>query len=135
MTRLLINIDVDDIERAVAFYCSALALTVGRRLGPGTVELLGASAPIYLLEKRAGTPSFAGAHAERSYQRHWTPIHLDLVVDDLDAALARALAAGAGQEGSVTEAAWGRMVLMADPFGNGFCILQFSAGGYDELAG
>lgn len=30
--------------------------------------------------------------------------------------------------------AWGRIALLADPFGNGFCLLQFTAGGYDEIA-
>jgi predicted enzyme related to lactoylglutathione lyase len=135
MTSLLINIDVEDLGRAVAFYCDAFALTVGRRLGAGAVELLGAAAPIYLLERRAGTPPFAGAADGRSYQRHWTPVHLDLVVDELDGAVARALAAGARQEGSVHDEVWGRMALLTDPFGNGFCILQLQGRGYDELAG
>jgi predicted enzyme related to lactoylglutathione lyase len=135
MTSLLINIDVEDLGRAVAFYCDAFALTVGRRLGAGAVELLGAAAPIYLLEKRAGTPPFAGAADGRSYQRHWTPVHLDLMVDDLDAAVVRALAAGAGQEGPVQEEVWGRVALLTDPFGNGFCILQLQGRGYDELVG
>jgi predicted enzyme related to lactoylglutathione lyase len=133
MLSLLINIDVDDLARATAFYCGSFALTVGRRLGSGVVELLGASAPIYLLEKRAGTVPFAGTESGRSYQRHWTPVHLDLLVDDLDAALARAVASGARQEGPVQEQVWGRMALLADPFGNGFCILQFQGRGYDEL--
>ena len=33
MLRLLVNIDVNDIERAVDFYTGAFALTVGRRFG------------------------------------------------------------------------------------------------------
>ena len=40
----------------------------------------------------------------RDYVRHWTPIHCDVVVDDLDLALARALDAGAAQEGVIREA-------------------------------
>jgi catechol 2,3-dioxygenase-like lactoylglutathione lyase family enzyme len=43
---LLANVDVDDLARAVEFYCAALGLRVGRRLGAGAVELIGASAPI-----------------------------------------------------------------------------------------
>jgi Glyoxalase-like domain len=31
----------------------------------------------------------------RHYQRHWTPVHLDIQVDDLKGALAQALEAGA----------------------------------------
>ena len=90
MTRLLINIDVDDVDRATTFYVDALELRVGRRLAGGAiVELLGAEVPIYLLSKDAGTPPFEGATAMRDYARHWSPIHLDVVVDDLDAALAQ----------------------------------------------
>jgi lactoylglutathione lyase len=56
------------------------------------------------------------------------------VVDDLDAALARALVAGARAEGDVREAEWGRIVQLADPFGHGWCLLQFLGRGYDEIA-
>jgi len=54
-TNLLINIDVDDLERGVAFYTQALDLQRGRTLFDGTVvELTGASSVIYLLLKPAG---------------------------------------------------------------------------------
>jgi lactoylglutathione lyase len=52
---ILINIDVDDLDRAVAFYTSLLQLTIGRRFGTAGVELVGASAPLYLLVKAPGT--------------------------------------------------------------------------------
>jgi predicted enzyme related to lactoylglutathione lyase len=55
-------------------------------------------------------------------------------VEDLDAAVARAEAAGAALEAPVTTSAWGRLALMADPFGHGFCLLQFLGRGYDEIA-
>jgi predicted enzyme related to lactoylglutathione lyase len=129
---LLINIDVDDLDRAEAFYTLGFDLEVGRRFG-GAVELLGANAPVYLLAKPAGTLPFTGAPAPRAYQRHWTPVHLDFVVQDLDAALARAVDAGALLEGEVQERTWGRLALLSDPFGNGLCLLQFLKGGYDEL--
>ena len=38
VAKLLVNIDVDDLERGVAFYTGAFELTVGRRLGSGVVE-------------------------------------------------------------------------------------------------
>jgi len=133
MPRVLINLDVDDIERAVAFYSAAFELRVGRRFDDGFVELLGAEAPIYLLQKAADSPPFAKAEHGRSYARHWTPLHLDFVVDDLDAALARALAAGAALEAAPSQHAYGRLALLHDPFGHGFCLLQFQGKGYDEL--
>lgn len=42
MARILVNLDVDDMERAVAFYTQALELELGRRFDNGFVELLGA---------------------------------------------------------------------------------------------
>jgi catechol 2,3-dioxygenase-like lactoylglutathione lyase family enzyme len=132
--RLLINIDVDDLDAGVRFYTSALGLTVARRFGEAGVELLGAQAPIYLLKKPPGTDPFEGAApGARDYGRHWTPVHLDVVVDDVDAAVAQAEAAGARVEGR-SDASWGRLALLADPFGHGFCLLEFRGRGYDEIA-
>lgn len=131
---LLVNIDVDDIDRAIDFYTCAFDLRTGRRLGEAAVELLGGSAPIYLLAKPAGSQASQASPQLRHYTRHWTPLHLDIVVPDIDAALARALAAGAVQEQAIQSASWGKLALMADPFGHGFCLLQFVGRGYDEIA-
>jgi predicted enzyme related to lactoylglutathione lyase len=133
MRKLLVNLDVDDVERAVQFYTRGLGLSVGRRFDAGFVELLGADVPIYLLAKPASSPPFDGAAHGRDYARHWTPVHLDFVVEDLDAALEQALAAGAKLEGSVSQHAYGRLALGSDPFGHGFCLLQLQGRGYDEL--
>lgn len=129
----LINIDVADLPAATAFYCQALGLTVGRRFGDVAVELLGVSAAIYLLAKPTGSQAAPSIAQRRDYARHWTPVHLDFVVPQIDGAVARARAAGAVLEGDVTAHKWGRIALMADPFGNGFCLLQFVGRGYDDL--
>jgi len=57
MPSLLVNIDVPDIDRGVAFYTQALGLHVGRRLGAGCMELLGAEVSVYLLKKARGLAS------------------------------------------------------------------------------
>lgn len=129
---LLVNIDVPDIAKAEAFCHEAFGLEPGRRFGDGGVEMLGAGVPIYLLKKAAGTRG--AGNSTRDYTRHWTPLHLDVVVDDLEIALARAVRAGAAQEGDIREADWGRIVQVADPFGHGWCLLQFTGRGYDEIA-
>jgi catechol 2,3-dioxygenase-like lactoylglutathione lyase family enzyme len=134
MATILINIDVPDLEQGISFYTAAFGLRVSRRLGSGAAELLGAEAPIYLLENSAGTSPFHEAGVTRHYSRHWTPIHLDFVVPDLDAALVRALAAGATQESEPSSHAYGRLVLISDPFGHGECLLQLNAIGYDAIA-
>jgi len=133
-TALLVNIDVDDIEKGIAFYCAALGVAVGRRLGSDYVELVGATSPIYLLKKPAGSPFAGEPGIARDYSRHWTPVHLDLVVADVTTAVGRARAAGARLEGVIRDRDWGRLAVMADPFGHGFCFVQFSARGYDVLA-
>lgn len=134
MSRLLVNVDVDDLERAETFYRDAFGLRPARRFGGEGVELLGAEVPIYLLRKPAGSRAGDATMQVRDYRRHWTPVHLDFVVDDLDAALARAEAAGARREGEVREADWGRIVTLADPFGHGICLLQFLGRGYDAVS-
>ncbi len=128
---ILINIDVADLARAETFYGRAFGLTPGRRFGDSALEMTGAAVPIYLLQKPTGT--VGAGDAARDYRRHWTPVHLDVVVDDLDSALQRAIAAGAVPEGAIREAAWGRLVPLADPWGHGWCLLQFLGRGYDEI--
>ncbi|CAB3822551.1 VOC family protein [Achromobacter ruhlandii] len=132
--RILVNIDVPDLEAAIDFYGRAFGLTLHRRLGPGAAEMLGASAPIYLLQKAAGTPAAGAVRQPRDYARHWTPVHLDVVVDDVDDAVARAVAAGARLEDPAASHDWGRIAHLSDPFGHGICIMQFLGRGYDALA-
>ena len=132
--QLLANIDVDDLTRAIEFYCSVLELRIGRRFGQSGVELLGASSPIYLLQKASGTVASSSSSQKRDYGRHWTPVHLDFVVPQIDSVLARAKMAGARLEGEVETHAWGRIAVMADPFGHGFCLIEFLGRGYDEIA-
>ena len=50
------------------------------------------------------------------------------------AALAQALAAGATLDSEPRTHVWGRIAVLADPFGSGFCLLQFLDRGYDEIA-
>lgn len=131
---LLVNIDVDDLEKAVRFYQNALGLTVGRRIEDWIVEMLGASSPIFLLLKPPGSPASSTTPDPRRYDRHWTPVHLDFLVEDIEAAVRRAENAGARLESPVSTAIWGKMAMMADPFGHGFCLIQFLNRGYDEIA-
>jgi predicted enzyme related to lactoylglutathione lyase len=130
---LLINLDVDELDKAVRFYTSALGLKVGRRFGALGVEMLGSSAPIYLLVKSPGTPASDTTSQRRSYERHWTPVHLDFVVDEIEPAVQGAVIAGAQLEQPIAMYKWGKLALMADPFGHGFCFVQFLGRGYDEI--
>jgi catechol 2,3-dioxygenase-like lactoylglutathione lyase family enzyme len=132
--QLLVNIDVEDLERAIAFYGNALGLRVHRRFGTYGAELHGAGAPIFVLAKAAGTKAASTNDAVRNYHRHWTPVHLDFVVPDIDAAVRRARAAGATLEDRLETHAWGHIAHFADPFGHGFCLIELRGRGYDEIA-
>lgn len=134
--RVRVNIDVDDLERAVRFYTEAFGLRVARRrFDDSVVELAGASSPIDLLLKAAGTRATPSSAAVRDYARHWTPVHLDVEVDDVDVAVARAVAAGATLEGAVRDFAWGRLATLADPFGHGFCLVRYASTGETAAGG
>jgi len=134
MTGLLVNIDVDDLEHAIEFYREALGLKVARRFGAGAAEMIGSPVSIYLLQKKPGTPAFKDGPA-RDYRRHWTPVHLDFVVPDIAVALEKAQMAGARIESDVRADKWGKIAFLSDPFGNGFCLIEFIGRGYDEILG
>jgi predicted enzyme related to lactoylglutathione lyase len=134
MAKLIVNVDVDDLEKGVAFYAAALDLRVGRTFSGGGIELVGAECSIYLLVAATGTAPFQGATTRRDYARHWTPVHLDFAVEDIAAAVDRAVAAGARLEVPVEQHKYGKLAVLSDPFGHGFCFLQFEGRGYDEIA-
>ena len=56
------------------------------------------------------------------------------MVNDIEAAVARALAAGATLETPAKTSGWGKLAILADPFGHGFCFVEFLGRGYDEIA-
>ena len=67
-------------------------------------------------------------------------MHLDFTVDDVSAAVQRAVNAGAKLEGEIAKLEGeiaifprGRLATMSDPFGHGFCLLEFLGKGYDEV--
>jgi uncharacterized glyoxalase superfamily protein PhnB len=131
---ILVNIDVDNLDKAIQFYCEGLGLTIGRRFGSDAVEILGATAPIYLLLKQNGTVASSSSRHLRSYARHWTPVHLDFVVENIEGAVDRARNAGARLESPVRSNSWGKIAMLADPFGHGICLIEFVGRGYDEIA-
>jgi predicted enzyme related to lactoylglutathione lyase len=133
-TGSLINIDVQDIRKAEAFYCGVFGLRVVRRFGSDGVELSGLGVPCFLLQKAEGTVAFPNGASTRQYSRHWTPVHLDITVTHIESMQQKALAAGALAESDIRTVPYGKITLMADPFGHGFCLIEFNEKGYDALA-
>jgi predicted enzyme related to lactoylglutathione lyase len=61
-------------------------------------------------------------------------VHLDFVVPDLETVVARLVALGAMLDRPIESREYGRMANMADPFGNGFDLIEFSGRGYDGVS-
>jgi len=134
--RVVVNIDVPDLDRGLAFYRDGLGFAFRRRLFAGTVaELDAGGLDLYLIEAPAGSPAVPGTTIRRGYAAHWTPVHLDVVVDDLERAVAEARAAGATGGEAIRRTDYGRIAVLRDPFGHGLCLLCFEDGGYDRVAG
>ena len=133
MLSLRICIDVPTLEEGIRFYEAAFGLTVARRFKGGWAELAGGPCPIDLLPKAEGSKPSLTVTSGRTYKRHWTPLHLDFVVDDIEASVKRAREAGAVLESEIQDTPYGRGASLADPFGNGLCLIQLIGRGYDEL--
>ncbi len=112
---LALVIDCADLDRAAEFWCAVLGL---RPDGPAHGAYLGLR-PV----DGDGLALLLQRVPERKKGKN--RLHLDLRVPDLEAEVARVVAAGAtlltGEP--VVEAGWGWHVL-ADPDGNEFCVLQ-----------
>ena len=126
-------IEVTDLQRGIEFYCGGLGLTQKRQLGPRWVELAGANLPIFLLADRPATAELGATKVTRDFGRHWTPVHVDFIVTDLDGMVARLCSFGASLDREVQSREYGRMANMADPFGNGLDLIEFSGPGYDNV--
>ena len=118
-----VTIDVPQIDEGLRFYRDALGLAEVARPIPAYVILDCGGSQIGLIEKAAGTSPARGSSDVRRYERHWTPVHIDLHVDDLERALARALQGGATCEQKFEGAGRPAIAFCSDPFGNGFCII------------
>ena len=127
---VIINIDVPLLEPAITFYCNAFDLKLERLLDDDVAELTGASTRVYLLQQAEDSIPSEFTSDVRHYHRHWTPIHIDIVVDDMVSAAERVIKAGAKMESECIEWRGSRCISFADPFGHGFCLIQFEQGSY-----
>ncbi len=124
MFSIEVCIDVPDMERGIRFYRNAFGFAKVAEPYPGVAVLEAGTAAITLLEKPEQTKPAQNTVDVRRYDRHWTPVHLDFHVDDVKGALDKAVEAGATKEQFFDNAEHGAVAFCADPFGNGFCLLQ-----------
>jgi predicted enzyme related to lactoylglutathione lyase len=120
-----VSIDVPNLADGAKFYGEAFGFTKVAEPVPGVLVMRTGASEICLLEKSAGSRPAPNASDARRYERHWTPVHMDLHVDDFAGTLARALAAGAVQEQLYPAGAkHGAVAFCSDPFGHGFCLIE-----------
>jgi catechol 2,3-dioxygenase-like lactoylglutathione lyase family enzyme len=106
---------VDDVDEAVAFYTKFLDFEVITHFGPAFADVKRGNLRLLL----AGPTSSAGRPMPDGVKPSpggWNRIHL--IVDDIDAEVARLREAGAQFRNDIIEGPGGKQILLQDPSGN-----------------
>ena len=106
---------VDDVDEAIAYYTKVLDFEVLTRPGPAFADVKRGNLRLLL----AGPASSAGRpmpDGTKPGPGGWNRIHL--IVDDLDAEVARLRDAGARFRNDIVEGPGGKQILLEDPSGN-----------------
>ena len=104
---------VDDVPAAVDFYTTHLGFTLNTNPGPAFADVL--RGPLRLL---LSGPASSGARATPDDAATAGRNRIHLVVDDLDAEIARLRAAGLSFRSDPVSGPGGRQILLADPADN-----------------
>ncbi len=118
-----LSIDVPELDEGLRFYGEVFGFVETSRPFPTMAILDANNLSVCMHEKPAGTKSSPDG-PERGYERHWTPVHADLHVADLDATLDRVRAAGGVVEQEFRDHGPKMAAFCSDPFGNGFCVIS-----------
>lgn len=118
-----VSIDVPDLAAGLRFYASTFGFVEVARPFPTMAILDANNVTVCMHEKPAGTkPSPKGGDLRR-YERHWTPVHIDLHVHDFAGVLEKVRAEGGLIEAEFREQGPRPAAFCSDPFGNGFCVI------------
>lgn len=123
MIKISVSIDVSNLKLAESFYIEALGCKKLRDQDPDMVVLATENCDIYLQEKEPGTKPILSNEVVRDYKRHWTPVHLDFLTENVDEIVEKITKLGGLREGGES-GDWGSIAYCADPFGNGFCVIN-----------
>lgn len=124
-----LSIDVPNLEQGLRFYGRVFGFVETARPFPTMAILDANTATVCMHEKAAGTQSSPGGTDRRRYERHWTPVHMDLHVPDLDAVLDKVRAENGVVELEFRNHGPKPAAFCSDPFGNGFCVIGEPEGG------
>jgi len=125
MANISVCIDVPEMDKAIKFYTEALGFKLVDKKEQYS-ELTSDGLKIYLSEYAAGTNPLVVGKDVRNYERHWTPVHIDINVPDIGKSLSLIEELGGVKEGE-KNGEWGTIAFCADPFGNGFCVIQYDS--------
>jgi predicted enzyme related to lactoylglutathione lyase len=117
-----VSIDVPSLDDGVRFYGTVFAFAETARPFPTMAILDANNVTVCMHEKAVGTKSSSHG-TERHYERHWTPVHLDLHVADLDAVLDKVRSEGGAVENEFRTQGPKAVAFCCDPFGSGFCVI------------
>jgi catechol 2,3-dioxygenase-like lactoylglutathione lyase family enzyme len=107
---------VDDVDAAIEFYTKHLGFKVEMHPAPPFAEISRADMHIYLTQpcdRGGGAPMPSG---EQQTPGGWNRVHL--VVDDLDAIIAKLGIAGCRFKNDAVQGVGGKQILLEDPSGN-----------------
>jgi catechol 2,3-dioxygenase-like lactoylglutathione lyase family enzyme len=104
---------VDDVQAAVDFYTTHLGFTVNMSAAPAFADVV--RGPLRVL---LSGPTSSGARATPEDARSAGRNRIHLIVDDLDAEIARLRDAGLPFRSDLVSGPGGRQILLADPAGN-----------------
>ena len=118
-----VSIDVPHLEDGLRFYESVFGFVETARPFPTMAILDANNVTVCMHAKAAGSTPSPDTTDKRTYQRHWTPVHLDLHVHDFDGVLAKIRSAGGRIETEYRDQGPRPAAFCSDPFGNGFCVI------------
>ena len=114
---------VDDVQEAIDFYTAHLGFTLNTHPAPAFADVV--RGPLRLL---LSGPASSGARATPATAAAAGRNRIHLVVDDLDADIARLRDTGLAFSSDVVAGPGGRQILLADPAGNLIELFQPTSG-------
>jgi catechol 2,3-dioxygenase-like lactoylglutathione lyase family enzyme len=112
---------VDDVEKAVGFYTTHFGFSLLTDMAPAFADILRGNLRLLLSgpTSSAGRPMPDGRRPEPG---GWNRIHL--IVDDIDAEVARLREAGVPFRNEIVSGPGGKQILAEDPAGNAIELFQ-----------
>lgn len=124
--RVNVSIDVPDLTSGLRFYGRVFGFTETARPFATMAILDAGNTTLCMHEMPAGTKPTPAAAPARSYDRHWTPVHLGMHVVELDPILELIREEGGRIEREFRSEGPRPAAFCSDPFGHGFCAIVVS---------